>query len=78
VFTKPLQGAAFVKFCKLILNLNDGDQTEGMPMDHRSLLKKKISWVSLFDTFFVLPAVIVQDFLMLSEKKTGQKFGKRI
>jgi hypothetical protein len=38
-------------------------------MDHRSVLKKKLSWISLFDTFLVLTPVIVQDFWMLSKKR---------
>lgn len=38
VFTKPLQGAAFAKFRKLILNLSDGDLWTKSPVDHRSVL----------------------------------------
>lgn len=39
VFTKPLQGAAFAKFRKLILNLDDGVPQARSPVEHRSVLE---------------------------------------
>jgi len=51
VYTKPLQGAAFAKFRKLILNLNDdgnsGGPQVGPPVDHRSVLKKDVTWADI-------------------------------
>jgi hypothetical protein len=40
LFTKPLQGAALVKYRKLILSLNDGGPEVDTPIDHRSVLDK--------------------------------------
>jgi len=50
VFTKPLQGAAFVKFRKLILNLDDGGLEVNTPSDHRSVLEKRVSWADVVRT----------------------------
>ena len=50
VFTKPLQGAAFVKFRKLILNLSDGGPEVTAPIDHRSVLSKNVSWADVVRT----------------------------
>jgi hypothetical protein len=47
VFTKPLQGAAFVKFRKLILNLNDCGPAVKAPVDHRSVLDKEVTWTDV-------------------------------
>ena len=51
IHTKPLQGAAFVKFRELILNLSSGGQEVDTPIVHRSVLDKagkeesaRVSW----------------------------------
>jgi hypothetical protein len=47
VFTKPLQGAAFAKFRKLILNLGDSGPEVSAPIGHRSVLKKGVTWAEV-------------------------------
>jgi hypothetical protein len=41
VFTKPLQGAAFAKFRRMILNLDDGGPQTNPPLPLRSVLENK-------------------------------------
>jgi hypothetical protein len=50
VFTKPLQGAAFAKFRRMILNLNDGGPEVKAPISHRSVMSKEVSWAEVVAT----------------------------
>lgn len=50
IHTKPLQGAAFVKFRRLILNLGHGGPEVETPIAHRSVLKKDMTWAQVVQT----------------------------
>jgi hypothetical protein len=60
IHTKPLQGAAFVKFRKLILNLGDGGPEVQAPIAHRSVLKK-VSWAQVVKTGVQTGAKVVRE-----------------
>jgi hypothetical protein len=51
IHTKPLPGAAFLKFRRLILNLDDGgpemEAPNLLPLAHRSVLDKVVTWAQV-------------------------------